>query len=135
MTFVVDASVFVSFLVPQDILHEPSRTWFRRRLTDGAPLIAPIILLTEVGGAIAWRTNLPELGHRAVAQLQRLSVLRLVPIDHRLGLSATDLAINLRLRGADAIYVSVAAQLGIPLVSWDKEHLDRAGAHITVQTP
>jgi predicted nucleic acid-binding protein len=53
MTFVVDASVFVSFLVPQDILHEPSRTWLRRQLTSGIPLIAPIILLTEVGGAIA----------------------------------------------------------------------------------
>jgi hypothetical protein len=42
-----------------------------------------------------------------VEHIQRLTNFRLVPIDHQLGLLATELALNLQLRGADAIYVVV----------------------------
>ena len=74
-------------------------------------------------------------GRRTVSQLQRLPNFRLVPVDGRLGLLASDLAIDLKLRGADAVYAAVALQLQIPLVSWDGEHKERAGGRIAVQTP
>lgn len=132
---VADASVFVSVLLPEDSHHASSRSWLRRHLLEGTVLAAPIFLLTEVGGAIARRTGEPDLGHRAVAQLQRLPVLRIVPVDRRLGLLATELAVDLRLRGADAVYVAVAAELEIPLVSWDDEQRERAAARISVRRP
>lgn len=133
--FAVDASVIVSYLYPQDIFHEPSRIWLRRQVEENTPMVAPILLLTEVGGAIARRTGDSELGRRAVAQLRRLTNFRLLPVDHRLGLLATELAVDLQLRGADAIYVAVAAQLDIPLVSWDDEQRGRTGGFIQAHTP
>lgn len=132
---VADASVFVSVLLPEDSHHASSRSWLRRHLLEGTVLAAPIFLLTEVGGAIARHTGEPDLGHRAVAQLQRLPVLRIVPVDRRLGLLATELAVDLRLRGADAVYVAVAAELELPLVSWDDEQRERAAARISVRRP
>jgi predicted nucleic acid-binding protein len=133
--FVVDASVLVSYLYPQDIFHESSWNWLRRQVGENTPLIAPIILLTEVGGAIARRTGNSGLGRQAVEQIQQLTNFRLVPIDHRLGLLATELAVDLQLRGADAIYVAIAAQLDIPLVSWDDEQRGRASGTIQTHTP
>lgn len=132
---VVDASVLVSHLVPQDVHHATSRAWFRQQLETGTRLVAPIILLTEVGGAIARRTGDADLGHRAVDRIQQIPTLRLLSVEHSPGLLATRLAIDLRLRGADAIYVVVAEQLDIPLVSWDNEHRERALSRIAVMTP
>jgi predicted nucleic acid-binding protein len=48
---------------------------------------------------------------------------------------AVDVAINLQLRAGDAIYVALARQLNIPLISWDKEQLQKASTIITTYTP
>ena len=132
---VVDASVLVSRLVPSDVHHAESTRWLAQEVGAGTEIVGPILLLIEVGAAIARRTGDPALGHQAVNQILRLPRLRLVPLDHRLGLLAMQLGVDLRLRGADAVYVAVAHQLGIPLVSWDREHHNRAGGLITVLTP
>ena len=123
---VVDASVWVSALVPADVHHAASRGWLEARLREGTPLIAPVILLAEVGGAIARRTGDTRLGQRAVDALLAFPNLRLVPVEGRLGGEAARLAVRLRLRGADAVYVAAAALLGVPLVTWDVEQRERA---------
>ena len=56
-------------------------------------------------------------------------------MDRELAQSAARHAADLPLKGADAIYVALAQYLGIPLVTWDKEHLNRAGALIDVRVP
>lgn len=61
--------------------------------------------------------------------------MRLVPVDLALVQTAVDIAINLQLRGADATYVAVAHQPGIPLISWDREQLERASGLIATHTP
>ncbi len=129
---VVDASVWVSRLVPQDVHHPASRRWLE---THADLLIAPILLLAEVAGAIARRAGSPELGRQAMESLAQLPNLRLVPLDPRLGLETARLAADLQLRGADAAYVAVAHHLHIPLVTWDQEQADRAGSLIAVYTP
>lgn len=134
-TVVVDASVWVSRLVPQDVHHEASRKWFEAFTLGGGRVIAPVLLLPEIAGALSRRTGVPHLAHQAVAQLQRLRMLRLVALDRRLSLSASRLAADLGLRGADATYVAIADQLKIPLLTWDNEHVARAGKRITVSMP
>ncbi len=123
---VVDASVWVSVLVPQDVHHTQSRAWLEERMREGALLIAPVILLAEVGGAVARRTGESGLGRRAAEVLLSLPNLRLVPVDDRVGYEAARLAAQLGLRGADAVYVATAALLGVPLVTWDIEQRERA---------
>jgi len=68
---VVDASVWVSRLVPQDVHHFASRRYLEERAAAGDPLVAPALLLAEVAGAIARRTGAPELGRRALEGLLR----------------------------------------------------------------
>jgi predicted nucleic acid-binding protein len=49
--------------------------------------------------------------------------------------AAARLAANHRLRGADAVYVSVAHVMNLPLVSWDREVQSRARGYITILQP
>jgi predicted nucleic acid-binding protein len=132
---VVDASVWVSRLVPQDVHHQASRRYLEKRAAAGDPLVAPVLLLAEVAGAIARRTGAPELGRRALEGLLRFPGLRLVTMDRHLGQEMARLAADLQLRGADAAYVAVAVRLSLPLVTWDREQALRAAPRIPVLTP
>ena len=60
---VVDASVWVSRLVPQDIHHAASQRWLEEQAAGG----------DLVAGAISRRTGRGELAHQAVQVLLRLA--------------------------------------------------------------
>lgn len=132
---VVDASVWLSFLVRRDVHHAGSRSLLVPAIAEGRPLVAPLLLLAEVGGAIARVRGRPDLGAAAIDRLLSLPNLRLVPIDPELGLQAARLAAEYRLRGADACYVAVAVALDISLISWDNEQLERAGPVVRTLRP
>ena len=132
---VVDASVVVSRLVPDDVHHETSRRWLMQHVADGGLLISPTLLLAEVAGAVARRTGKPRLGRRALAAVLRLPALRLVPVDEVLAHAAANLAGQFRVRGADAVYIAAAAVLGVPLATWDLEQRERAAHIVEVFVP
>ncbi len=133
--YVVDASVWVSRFVPGDEHHAASRRWLAARVSGGEGVVSPALVLPEGAGAIARRTNFADLGNRAAAMMEKLPNVRLVPIDGPLADRAARLAAELRLRGADAVYLAVSYRLGIPLVTWDQEQLTRGGRATSVLTP
>jgi len=65
----------------------------------------------------------------------RLPSLRLLTIDEELARAAAGLAARLRIRGADAVYIAAAAQLHLPLVTWDVEQRERAARVVEVLVP
>ena len=130
---VIDASVWVSRLLPRDPNNARAATWIGRHVRSGGILTAPTILAVEVAASITRRTGNLADAHAAAGQLYSLPFVRLAPMDQSLITEATDLSADLGLRGADAIYVALAKQLGIPLVTFDGEQLTRpAGVIITV---
>jgi predicted nucleic acid-binding protein len=132
---VVDASVWTAFLYPADVHHSSSRRWLDQWSANRGVILGPTLLLVEVSGAIARRTGLPAMGLQGIARIRRSPLVRLVAVDGRLAGEAADLAANLRLRGADAVYVALARREGVPLVTWDQEQLTRAQGVITTHTP
>lgn len=132
---VVDASVWISSLSPGEVGHLPSRRWLAAHLGAGGQVIAPTLLPVEVAGAIARRSGDALLGELAMNAVLILPALYLIGLDGQLSMHAARLAAELRLRGADAVYVALAHRLGIPLITWDREQLTRATARIAVQTP
>lgn len=132
---VVDASVWVSRMVPGDVHHTRCEAWFKEQTAGGSLLVAPVFLLAEVAGAISRRTGEPGLAQQAVELLQRLSSLRLVSVDPPLARLAAQLAGDHALRGADAMYVATAHHLGLPLVTLDDEQLTRSRAAVSAIAP
>jgi predicted nucleic acid-binding protein len=131
---VLDASVWVSALQPDDVNHEISDQWLVR-WTSSNPIFVPSIFLAEVGGAIARRTGNSVLGSQIVEDIVGDPMVQLVMVDLVLAKSAARHAVTLFLRGADAVYVALAAQLGLPLITWDQEQLTRASNLVTAQSP
>lgn len=132
---VADASVFVAYYYPQDIFHATSRAWLQQHLGAGERIVAPLLILGEVAGALARQTGDPQIAHAAVQQIHALPGLDLVPLNEELADLAAQLAADLRLRGADACYVAVAVAQRLSLVTWDREQLERGSGVITTRRP
>ena len=132
---IIDASVWVSQLKPQDVNSDASRSWVEQFTVMGGILVATDFLSLEVAAAISRSTGDFLLAKEAVRKLYDFVALKLLPLDEALIKSAIDVATDLQLRAGDAIYVALAHQLNIPLVSWDKEQLQKASTLITTYTP
>ena len=134
-TVVVDASVWVSYVLREDVHHQTSHLWLTGHLRGGGLVVAPTILLAEVGGPVARQTGDLTLARNTYRELLQLPTLRIVPIDYRLGTATATLAINLGLRAADAVYVALAQILAIPLITWDEQQRTRSATTITAAIP
>jgi predicted nucleic acid-binding protein len=132
---VVDASVWVSGLLPEDVHHRPSRRWLEDQQARDIALVVPTLALAEVGGAVARRVGVPELGRQAAEELRLMPGLRLVSLDPEMGAFAAEVAARLQLRGGDAVYVAAARTLDLPLVTWDQEIMTRAQGFVRVFEP
>jgi predicted nucleic acid-binding protein len=93
--------------------------------------------LPEVAGAIARRTGDSQAAQRAVADLLGLLGRGLVldSFDEDLARESVRLAIDLGLRGSDAVYVAVASRRGLTVVTWDHEQRDRASRIVSAASP
>lgn len=132
---VVDASVWVSWLRLPDVNHNASHLWIEHYITKGGMLVAPTLLAIEVAAAISRQTGQIVQAKEAVKSLYSLNAMCVISIDLTLVQTAVDIAADLQLRAGDVTYVAVAHQLGISLVSWDKEQLERSSRLITTYTP
>ena len=135
VALVVDASVWVSAFLPQDVNHHPSHLWLERYLAEGGIILAPPLLMIEIGAAITRRTENRNIARNAIRSLYLSNAIRFMALDDRLIWAAVDIAIDLPLRSGDATYVALARQRNIPLVSWDREQLQRSAHLITTSTP
>jgi len=128
---VVDASIWVARLIEKDASHPLCRTWLDDRRAAGTRFLAPALLLVEVAAAISRRTGEPELARRAVDALRSLPDLRLVEMDQEVVATATSIAIDLGVRGADAFYIAIAQRLALPLATLDVDQRRRAERVVT----
>lgn len=132
---VTDASLWVSRFLVDDIFHTNSQLWLEKTAGAGLPLVAPTSMLAEVAGAVARRTGSSQLGYHAVQSIQQVPTLQLVAVSAELGDFAAQVASTYRLRGGDAIYVAVAYQLQVPLVSWDQEQIACVAGFVNAYAP
>lgn len=95
----------------------------------------PTLILAEVGGALSRRRTKLHRISRITTQLGTLDHLHLIPVDLSIAQHAQDLAVQHRLRGADAIYTAIAILNHSILVSLDQEHLEIPDNVVRVQTP
>jgi predicted nucleic acid-binding protein len=121
--------------VAADVHHPVSQQWLDAHIASGGQCAVPTLVLAEVAGAISRRTGEARLGQAALKVLLRLPGLRVVSVERRLGLEAAQLAADLGLRGADAIYVALAQRLSVPLITWDQEQRDRTLGRVVALTP
>ena len=131
---VIDASVWVSDLLPNDVNHAQSEAWFAQLPIDEV-LLEPRLLLVEVAATIGRRIHDAEVARRTRVSIADYPNLVLVPMTDELIDEAAEVAAQLRLRTGDAIYVALAGLNGARLVSWDREQLARAAPVVQASSP
>lgn len=131
----IDASVWISNLLSYDSNHVVAHNWVNQHINNGGYLVSPLILVLETGATIARVTQNSNVARDAVTQLYTFSYFSLVPMYQALIDEANEIAITFKLRGADSLYVTVAKQLSIPLVTFDNEQLTRPTSVITTIRP
>ena len=132
MFIVIDASVWVSRFVESDEFYIPVKDWMNAQREKGTTFVSPSLLLAEVGGVISRVTGKPELGLNAIERIENLPDVRIVDMDKALMDYASRIAAKYGLRGADSVYVAVAATLNIPLFTFDVDQRERGSKLVDV---
>ena len=130
----LDASVWLSTLLTDDVHHMLSEAWLQKWMQEGGRIVVPAIFLPEVSGALARRSGSTERGYRAINDLISNPLLHVHHGDDDLAEAAGAIAATHRLRGADAVYVALAAHLDVPLVTWDREQIERTTGAVSALT-
>ena len=131
----IDANVFVSALIPSDSNFNASVDFVNRVRSLRSDVYCPTLVLPECAGAVIRPTGDLPLARRVVASLQTLPGLQLVSLTEARAVEAMEIALRLRLRGADAVYVALAQEFGTLLITWDREMLTRGAQAVSVMTP
>jgi predicted nucleic acid-binding protein len=124
----VDASVWTAAQDQADPFCARSRLFFSRVVLAGIVVQVPAFARVEVACALARKLRNPLQGERLANLVFHAAGAREHPMNSMVLAKALALGTTKYLRGADAIYSATAELVGCPLVSWDKEHLQRAGA-------
>jgi predicted nucleic acid-binding protein len=133
--YTIDANVFVNAADSREAGHADSRRFLDVVRARALPVTVPTLVLAEVAAAIIRTRGDEALAHTLVAQIRRLPHFTFVPLTLGGAQRAATLAIAQRLRGADAIYATIAVRAGTTLISYDNEHRTRLGGVVPVQTP
>jgi predicted nucleic acid-binding protein len=132
---VIDASVYVALIHANESEHAKCWAWFEQARAADESIVAPVILLSEVAAALTRGIGDPALACRVVRQLARSEVIQLIPVTLAVAERAALIAAEHRIRGCDAVYVALAAQLSDTLVTLDRQQLEREAALVTVRAP
>ncbi|MCK9566529.1 MAG: type II toxin-antitoxin system VapC family toxin [Methanothrix sp.] len=133
MKWVIDASVFVASARSDEPNYQMSREFLRK--TQNYEIYCPTLVLAECAAAISRQTDDPSLAEELVGIIIDLPAINLILLDLPLAIKASTMALKYRLRGADSVYVAVAAAFDAALVTWDKEMLKRGSMAVETSTP
>ena len=132
---IVDASVYVAILNINEVRHQASVDWLHQARQSEEQILAPNILLAEVGAAISRGTGNTQLAQNVLQHLKTSTLIELRSITDILATRAAEIAINYHIRGCDAVYIALAEQTNQALVTLDQQQLKRGAAIITTISP
>ncbi|MCI0576106.1 MAG: type II toxin-antitoxin system VapC family toxin [Chloroflexi bacterium] len=132
---VIDASVYLALINDSEAEHGRAWEWFKTARRNGETIFAPSLLLAEVAGAISRGLANPILARRTVQQLLDDRLIKLAPVANTLAQRAALIAADHRVCGCDAVYLALAEQLAEPLVTLDRQQLERGAAVTPTRQP
>jgi predicted nucleic acid-binding protein len=133
--YVIDASVHVADARPQERWHAEARAFLGRAQQGEWTVYVPMIALAEIAAAISRGARQPVLARRLIAALRRVPHFEFVAVDEPLGQLAAELAADHQIRGCDAVYVALARQRGVTLITLDRQQRERVPSDVTARTP
>jgi predicted nucleic acid-binding protein len=133
--FCVDASVILSAARGTETHSPQSKRFFATVAREGQKLFLPEIVLPAIASGLMRATGNASLTRDFVDALRGLPNVSLVPVDHRLSMRAVNVILHTSLKSADALYVALAFEYSLPLITLDREQLRRGGKLVMTREP
>lgn len=133
--YCVDASVIISAARLIEPYSERSKAFLDGIRAKHSKVFLPEILLLEVAAALIRATKDARFSFQFSRSLRRIEYFSFVPIDSRLTDSALKIIVDTGLRGPDAIYVALAVEYGLTLITLDEEQTEKGKKFANVQKP
>jgi predicted nucleic acid-binding protein len=131
---VVDTSVLVSASLHREAGHREAAGVVSELGRQRIEIVVPALLIVELMSALS-RNGFRAERVRELVAAYRAGRFTLTPVDLALAELAGDIALLHHVRGADCIYLALARELRLPLVTLDREQRERAPADVEVLTP
>ena len=128
----VDTNIFIASLLEQDQFHADAISFIARIETKQCRAHLSCIVLVELAGALSRRVT--DTAAREALEIMNGWIaegkIKLYELTKRRMTRAAELAIQLKLRGMDAIACQIADEFTIPFKSYDEEVTKRIGRQL-----
>jgi len=129
----LDSSVIVAALRKQEVHYEDAKNLLEK-VKDGEYIaIEPYIVLIEIVAAIKRRTGSTKLAKRVKNDFLAIDTINFTDLESTRANDASEIAMNLGVRGMDAIVIQTAKEFNIPLITLDKEIIEKAKSFVDIR--
>lgn len=133
MNICLDSSVIVAALRKQEVHYEAAKNLLEKVKDGNHIAIEPYIVLIEVVAAIKRRTGSTELAKRVKNDFLAIDTINFTDLESTRASDASEIAMNLGVRGMDAIIIQTAKEFNIPLITLDKEMIEKAKSFVDIR--
>ncbi|MCJ7615319.1 MAG: type II toxin-antitoxin system VapC family toxin [Desulfobacterales bacterium] len=125
--------MIVAALRKQEVHHEAAKNLLKT-IKDGEHIaIEPYIVLIEIVAAIKRRTGSSELAKRVKNDFLAIDTINFMDLESTRANDASEIAIKLGVRGMDAIVIQMAKEFNVPLITLDKEMIEKAKSFVDIR--
>jgi predicted nucleic acid-binding protein len=132
---VVDTSVWVSAHQSEDVHFSESLSWYEFWTVRELELHFPLLVVPEIAGVLSRKGIPPADVAKSIGDLVGSRTSLLHELDLTNSLLAARVSASTGLKGADAVFVALAAWLDLPLVTWDRQQRERGSVFCRTMTP
>ncbi len=129
----LDSSVIVAALRKQEVHYEDAKNLLEKVKDGNHIAIEPYIVLIEIVAAIKRRTGSTKLAKRVKNDFLAIDTINFTDLESTRASDASDIAMNLGVRGMDAIVIQTAKEFNIPLITLDKEMIEKAKSFVDIR--
>lgn len=115
--------------------HNASADFLAFSQSQSIELCAPALLFPEIASALARPSRNPAYAAQVVRGIRQMLKINVYTLDTALAAHAEAIAREYFIRGADAFYGALAERLQIPLITLDRELLERGRNVFDAMTP
>lgn len=131
----LDASVLVSAAHGAEPFSFDSKRLLQRIQKEKVKVFLPELAVPEIVSAVMRGTRNKTLAEELAASLRLVPNFSFVSLDRTLADAAVRVITATGLKSADAVYVALALLYHVPLVTLDKEQLEKGRKLVPVQKP
>lgn len=133
--YCLDASVIVSSQLEKEPLYRRSKTLLNLIKNKKIKVFLPEIAIPEISSGIFRGTSNKNFTLEFVNHLRNLPNFLFIPIDAKLSNLASVIITETGLRANDAIYIALAYEYNLELITLDKDQLEKGKNFVKIRFP